>query len=380
MIPLFRPTLHGDEETEAVSRVLHSGWWAQGPETEAFENEFACYTGARYAIAVSSGTAALELAARATGLVNGVVVVPALTFISTALAMHHAGNQVLFADIGPDTLTLNWSSVNHVLRFNEKLSGPRGVVPVWYAGNVDSMRGSDLPALTRVIEDCAHAAGSSLAGKVGRVACWSFHAVKNLATGDGGMVTTDDAHVAREVRRMRWVGIDKTTWDRDKNAKTGYGWDYDIRALDGEKAHMNDIAAAIGRVQLRHLDEDNARRRAISLAYRDQLASLYSWLTPPPVERDSAMHMFVIRLRVKNAAEVRDRFIQHMISQGVSAGVHYKPLTHYCDSRGRSLFGPQTALPVTEHVWETLVTLPLFPTMTDAEIEAVIKAVRSFPI
>jgi perosamine synthetase len=380
VIPLFRPTVHADEEIEAVSRVIRSGWWAQGPETEAFEDEFARYVGARHAVALSSCTAALELAARATGLVNGVVVVPALTFFSTALAMHHAGNKVRFADIDGANLTLDWDSVNHVLRSCEKISGPRGVVPVWYGGQVDDMRGVVLPDCTRVIEDCAHAAGSSMAGKVGRAACWSFHAVKNLATGDGGMVTTDDDHVAREVRRMRWVGIDKTTWDRDKDAKVGYGWDYDIRALDGVKAHMNDITAAIGRVQLRHLDKDNARRRAIARLYREFLQNIpgfYSWLTLPAVSEDSATHMYAIRVK----AEHRDRFIQHMIGQGVSAGVHYKPLTHYRDRHDRPLFGhEQIRLPVTEAVWETLVTLPLFPSMTDTDIEAVIKAVRSFPV
>lgn len=378
MIPVFRPTLHGDEEVEAVSRVLRSGWWTIGPETEAFEEEFARYAGVRHAVALSSGTAALQLAARATGLVNGVVVVPALTFFSTALAMHHAGNEVRFADIDGGSLTLDWDSVNRVLRSCEKTPGPRGVVPVWYGGQVDTMRGITLPDCTRVIEDCAHAAGSSMAGQVGRAACWSFHAVKNLAAGDGGMVTTDDDHIAREVRRMRWVGIDKSTWDRDKNAKAGYGWDYDIRALDGEKAHMNDITAALARVQLRHLDEDNARRRTIARRYLEELQAVpgyYKWLTLPAVSEDSATHMYAIRLRAGN----RDRFVQHMIASGVSVGVHYKPLTHYRDRHDRPLFGnEQVSLPVTEAVWETLVTMPLFPSMTDDDVEAVLRAVRSF--
>lgn len=376
MIPLFRPTVHGTAESRAVGRVMRSGWWASGPETEKFEDEFAAYTGARHAVAVSSGTMALKLAAAATGLKGGLVVCPALTFVSTALAMQQLGNQVVFADIHAGTLTVNWYDVNHKFSAYDHLGGARGVVPVWYAGHVDGLVPDSLPACTRVIEDCAHAAGSKQAGKVGRVAAWSFQAVKNLACGDGGMVTTDDEHIAREVRRTRWLGIDRTTWDRDKDSKVGYGWDYDIRALDGEKAQMNDISAAIGRVQLRHLDDDNSKRRAIAEIYRQELMNL-EWLQKPAVSRDSSAHMYVVRIA---AHADRDRFITHMISNGVSAGVHYKPLTHYTDNTGRPLFGPQDRLPVTESTWETLVTLPLFPTMTEEEIELVTQTVRKFPV
>ena len=378
MIPLFRPTVHGDEEAHAVSCVLDSGWWASGPEAELFEEEFAAYTGSRYAVAVSSGTMALKLAARATGLTDGLVVVPALTFISTALAMQQAGNRVLFADINDGDLSINWYSANQAFSLYDHEPGPRGVVPVWYAGRVNTMLPSELPACTRVIEDCAHAAGAKNAGQVGRAACWSFQAVKNLACGDGGMITTDDEHIAREVRRMRWLGIDKSTWDRDKDSKTGYGWDYDIRALDGEKAQMNDISAAIGRVQLRHLDEDNAKRRSIAEVYRQELASL-EWLnrlTLPAVSRDDSAHMYVAR--VPKAGD-RDRFIAHMISNEVSAGVHYKPRHLYEDRYGRPLFGDQANMPILDRVWPTLVTLPLFPAMTDSEVGQVIETVRKFP-
>lgn len=376
IIPLFKPAWCA-EEAEAVTRVMQSGWWALGPETEAFEDEFAAYTGARYAVAVNSGTMALKLAARATGLTGGLVVCPALTFISTALAMHQLGNRIVFADVNDADLLLNWHDVANKFTQHELAEGPRGVVPVWYAGQVSPPKPEILlPACTRMIEDCAHAAGSREAGKVGRAAAWSFHAVKNLATGDGGMVTTDDEYVAREVRRLRWLGIDKSTWDRDKDSKTGYGWDYDIRALDGEKAHMNDVTAAIGRVQLRHLDERNSTRRAIGMVYRAQLRGL-EWLRNPPLWRNESAHLYVVRVW----GEHRDRFIRHMISSGVSAGVHYKPLTHYVNSAGRPLFGNEPAnLPITERVWKTLVTLPLFPAMTESDVEKVVQAVRSFPV
>lgn len=373
MIPLFRPSC-GDEEVRAVTRVLRSGWWGMGPEVEAFEEEFAAYVGVRYAVAVNSGTMALKLAAAATGLTGGIVAVPALTFISTALALHQLGNMVIFADVNEGDLTLNWYNAACRLGTWDRLMGSRGVVPVWYAGYVNKNVSDELPACTRVIEDCAHAAGSEGAGKVGRAAAWSFHAVKNLATGDGGMVTTDDEHVARDVRRMRWVGIDKTTWDRDKDPALGYGWNYDIRALDGEKAHMNDLTAALGRVQLSRLDARNAARRYIAGIYTEELCGL-DWLMLPYVPRTSAAHMYVVRV----LSGKREKFIQHMLSKGVSAGVHYKPLTHYRDNLGRPLFGQNPeSVPVTEHVWPTLVTLPLFPAMTSANVATVIEAVRSF--
>jgi perosamine synthetase len=369
MIPLFRPVC-GDEEIEAVTRVLRSGWWGQGPETEKFEAEFAAYTGSRFAVAVSSATAALELAARATGLTGGIVVVPALTFISSAQAMQHAGNQVVFADIHETDLCIDFTDAYE--KMCEFPDGNWGIVPVWYGG---AGTGVSIPkpihdAFT-IIEDCAHAAGSKFTGRRGDARAWSFHAVKNLATGDGGMVTTDDEDVAAEVRRLRWCGIDKSTWDRDKDSRVGYGWDYDIPG-DGFKAHMNDIAAALGRVQLRKLDERNSMRRAQAAIYNCDLSGL-GWLKTPKVDGNSATHMYVVRV----PADRRPDFIRHMIANGVSAGVHYKPLNHY-----KSLFPDAGAIafetPVTERVWQTLVTLPLFPSMTQPEQEQVIAAVRSF--
>lgn len=368
MIPLFKPSVT-NEEIEAVTRVLKSGWWAMGPEVEAFEEEFAASVGARYAVAVNSATSALELAARATGVTGGVVVTPALTFVSTAQAMQHAGNRVVFADVDEDTLCLDWEDAQRKLsgitKSPRRQGFPTAVVPVWYAGRVQQVysgaeSGFLAPTKAQIIEDCAHAAGSWGAGQLGVAACWSFQAVKNLATGDGGMVTTHDRAVYDRLKPLRWCGIDKSTWERDQGK---YGWDYSIPA-DGEKMQMNDITAAIGRVQLRRLDEMNMRRRDIAVHYNLIFHQL-GWLECPPV--DGSQHMYVVRVQDRN------RFIDHMLANGVSAGVHYKPLTHY-----PHLFPGTHRVPVTERVWQTLVTLPLYPDMTYAEIDKVVATVRSF--
>lgn len=356
MIPLFKPSC-SELEIENVNRVLRSGWWGCGPETEQFEEEFARYIGVNHAIAVSSGTMALELAARAMDHTRSEIVVPALTFVSTAQAMLHAGkgNRILFADVNEDTLTIDWQHA-------DSLAGDL-IVPVWYGGTV-----TDAPSYgIDVLEDCAHAAGSKRAGTQGLCAAWSFQAVKNLSTGDGGMVTTDDADIAARLRRLRWCGIDRSTWDRDKDKKVGYGWEYQIPE-DGEKGYMNDITAAIGRAQLQRLPEMNAARCQIAEIYNHEL-SMLDWCRTPTVVKQSSNHMYVLRVPPIS----RTRFIEHMLSQGVSAGVHYKPLTRY-----PNLGWETPALPVTDRVWPTLVTLPLYPDMKVGEVVKVVDAVRSF--
>lgn len=364
MIPLFRPSC-SDLEIKYVTEVLRSGWWGTGPVTEKLEHHFAEYVGARHAVAVASCTAGLQLACQAVGVAGGEVITPALTFASTALAPMHAGASVRFGDIDEATLCLDW---------DEAAAGitgrTRAIIPVWHGGTVT--RPPDLfqlPVLEAalagvpVIEDCAHAAGSARAGKLGIAACWSFHAVKNLAAGDGGMITTNDAGLAARLRRLRWCGIDRSTWDREGASR--YAWEYDITE-PGHKAQMNDITAAIALAQLERLPDMNEARRRIVRRYLDELAGL-DWLRLPKWRDDSSWHLFTVRVD----AGRRDRFIEHMRSRGVSAGVHYRPLNTF------AIF-PRDPLPVTDRTWGTLVTLPLFPDLADADVDQVISAVRGF--
>lgn len=351
MIPLFKPSC-SDLEIEHVTEVLRGGWWAGGPKVAELEKEFARKTGAGYAVATSSCTMALQLSIEALGIRDAEIILPALTFAATGLAILHSGNIPVFADIDEGALCVDWQDVHR-----KTTRRTAAVIPVWYGGVVS------LPTERSwaVIEDCAHAAGSVAAGRAGNVACWSFNAVKNLASGDGGMITTDDADLVAKLRRLRWFGISRNTWERDQGAR--YNWDYDIPEA-GWKADMSDITAAVALAQLERLDEMNSARRKIVRAYLDGLGDL-GWLRLPEWREGSSWHMFTVRV------DRRDEFIDHMHAHGVSAGVHYRPLTSY------GIFG-NAELPVTDRVWKTLVTIPLYPDMTEQDVSQVISAARDF--
>jgi len=317
-----------------------------GPVVEELEEQFAKYTGSRHAVAVSNCTAALQIACETLGVRDGEVIMPALTFAATGLSVLHSGGKVVLADIDEDTLCIDWDDVK-----SKETQRTAAIIPVWYGGTVNSPR--SFPS-GWIIEDCAHAAGNMLAGQIGDVACWSFNAVKNLASGDGGMITTPDGELAARLRRLRRFGIDRK------------GWDYDIPD-PGWKADMNDITAAIALAQLQRLDEMNELRRKIVLTYIKELSDL-DWLRLPEWDESSSWHMFVAR------TEHRGNLIIHMYSRGVSAGVHYKPLNLH------RIFGEHKPLPVTDRVWKTLITFPLYPDMTDDDLGQVIDAVRSFRV
>jgi perosamine synthetase len=344
VIPLFKPSC-SDLEIQNVTQVLRSGWWGGGPVTEELEEQFAKRVGVKYAVATNNCTSALQIACEALGVRGGEVIMPALTFAATGLSVLHSGARVVLADIKEDTLCLDWNDVQGKITPQTK-----AIIPVWYAGTVTASLRFSPP----VIEDCAHAAGSRDAGLLGLAACWSFNAVKNLASGDGGMITTNNKELASRVRRLRRFGIDHA------------GWDYEIPS-PGWKADMNDITAAIALAQLQRLDEMNEIRRKIVLTYLKEFSDLI-WLELPAWDANSSWHMFVARTNRRNS------LIAHMYSHGVSAGVHYKPLNQH------KIFGEHGELPVTDRVWKTLVTFPLYPDMTENDIEQVVDAVRSFRV
>ena len=373
-LPIFKPAMD-DQEIEAVSEVVKSGWIGLGPKTAEFETLFARYVGAKQAVGLNSATAALHLSLIVSGVGQGdEVLMPALTFVSAAHVAMWLGAKPVFVDIDEETLCIDPADLARKITKKSKV-----IMPVDYGGHP-----ADLDAILaiaknnnlKVVEDASHAAGATYKGRViGSIAdltCFSFHAVKNLATGDGGMVTTNDKKLAEIIRRLRWLGIDKDTWKRETAVKNksyrNYGWFYDVSDL-GYKYHMNDIMAAIGVIQLKKLAQNNLKRRRLYDRYNRELKK-FSWLILPKVKEwaESAYHLYVIR------TAYRDKLNLFLKRKKIASGVHYVPIHHFSFYRNKTVAG----VPKTEKIWKTLLTLPLYPTLSFVDQDRVIGALEEF--
>ena len=352
VIPLLRPST-SKSANFAVLEVLNSGWWGNGPKCEQFEAELARRTGYEHCVTVNSATAALHLSLLACGVGPGdEVIVPALTFVSTALAVSYTGARPVFADVDPATLCLDPEDVAQMVKPNTA-----AIIPVDFAGRPAPGGWEDFDLI--VVEDAAH---MPLGPHYGDFVCYSFHPVKPLPTGDGGAILLDDASLAGRLRALRWCGIDRDTWQR---TQTRYGWDYAIEEI-GYKCHWNDIQAAIGLAQLERFDEMLDARRAIALRYLAELDDC--GLELPAWHPEHIWHLFVVR----TDADRRNSLIDHLLARGISAGVHYKPLTHY------PMYADKPTPPATEREWRRMVTLPMFAGMTTDEQGLVIDAVKEW--
>lgn len=346
MIPLLAPSCT-DAEIAAVTAVLRSGWWGMGPQCAGFERRWAERCGRGFCVTTNSATAALHLTLAAYDIGPGdEVIVPALTFASTALAVRYVGATPVFVDVEPETLCIDWSDV----RINRRT---RAVIPVDFAGYP---AGVVMPSGGWVqIQDAAHAAGGLVYGDA---TVHSFHPVKPLATGDGGAVVLNDPAKAERLRRLRWCGIDKSTHDRASGA---YAWDYEIAEV-GYKAHWNDIQAAIGLVQMDRLDAMAARRRTLAERYTAALSDVVETPADHPAH---TWHLYVVRVDPAKRAALIDA----LAAAGIAAGVHYKPVTEFAPFRAETP-------PVTAREWRRCVTLPLFADMTDEQQGRVVDVVR----
>ena len=369
-ISLFKP-YHTEEEIEAVAEVIRSGWWGQGPKTAELEQRFAQFVGATFGNAVNSATAALHLALKLADVEGGEVITPSLTFVSSNHAILYNNATPVFADIEADTLNIDPADIERKITPQTK-----AIMAVDYGGHPADMDAiNDLAQAhdLMVVEDAAHAAGARYKGRpVGSLApltCFSFHPVKNLATGDGGMITLENAEWDERLRRLRWVGINKDTWVRSRGKEANhYSWEYDVEEV-GFKYHTNDILAALALVQLKRLPQTNARRREICALYDTGLIDL-EWLQLP-VEREevfSARHNYVVR------CDKRDALGDWLRKHKIASGMHYIP-NHF-----HAVYQPYaTSLPITEREWIRLLTLPLHPALTDADVNYIIEVIRRFP-
>jgi len=366
MIQLFKPYMD-DEEIQAVAEVIRSGWIGLGPRTAEFEKQFAQYIDVPWVVGLNSCTAALDLAVRLLGIKHGdEVIVPTITFVSTAHAVAYNLATPIFADVDETTLAIDLDDVARKIT-----PRTRAIIPVHYGGRpVDMDRLREVAGDIPIIEDAAHACGAEYKGRkcgsLGDLACFSFHAVKNLATGDGGALALSDKALAERARRLRWLGIDRGTWDRT-GADRSYWWQYFVDEI-GLKCHMNDIIAAIGLVQLRKLPVTNARRREIAERYTEGLKDL-PWLKTPPMdtpEFKSSWHIYCIQ------CDRRDDLSVYLQSKGIGTGVHYKPIHLY------PCYGNIPHLPKAERVFKRILSLPMHPGLSDQDVDYIIDCIRAF--
>lgn len=362
----------GEEERQAVLRVLDSTWLTMGKATITFEQQFTAYLGAPDSVAVSSGTAALHIAARLAGLQSGdEVLVPSLTFVASANAMLYEGARPVFVDVKSSD---DWTADPDDIRA-KVTPRTKAICVVHYGGYLCDM--AAILDIARehnlvVIEDAAHAPGARLegqaAGTIGDIGCFSFFSNKNMTSAEGGMVVTTRHEWADRARRLRSHGMTTVTWQRH----AGHASSYDVLEL-GYNYRMTDLHAAIGMVQLQKLEANNARRAALIHRYRTRLQDIPMVSVPFQVFRGQpAYHLSPVLLDDRID---RQSFMAAMRSEGIQTSVHYPPIHQFAWYRERFRI-PSGTLPRTEQIGSHMVTLPLYPSLDEERVDAVVDAVE----
>ncbi|MDD5103141.1 MAG: UDP-4-amino-4,6-dideoxy-N-acetyl-beta-L-altrosamine transaminase [Candidatus Peribacteraceae bacterium] len=363
-----------EEDIAAVNAVLRSDWWTTGPKVAEFEQAFAAVTHTKEAVAVSNGTAALHVALYGAGIQSGdEVIVPPMTFAATANAAAFLGARPVFADCDPETLLLDPPTVEACITPKTK-----AIIAVDYAGQP-----CDYAALRKVaqkhnlilVADACHALGGTDEGKpVGSLAdisTFSFHPVKPLATGEGGMVTTNDAHIAERMRRFRNHCM--TTDHRERQEKGS--WFYEVTDL-GYNYRLTDIQCALGLSQLKRVPAWTLRRREIAKKY-DAAFQTITGVAPLQVRKnvEHAYHLYVIQLQLERLSANRNEIFRALRAENIGVNVHYVPV--HLHPYYRQTFGTKPGLcPIAEHAYERIISLPMFAGMTDRDVQDVIEALQ----
>ncbi len=373
-IPYNRPAM-GDEEAEAAAAAVRSGWITTGPRVREFEEAFAALVGAPHAVAVSSCTAGLEIALAALDIGPGdEVLVPAYTFASSVTVIAQRGATPVLVDISEDDCNIDPAAAARAVT-----PRTRAILPVHFAGQ--ACRTTDLQNLARhhglrMVEDAAHAVwtrdGNRMVGSIGDATAFSFYATKNLATGEGGMVTTVDAALADRLRRLSLHGMSRDAWARYTAAGT---YRYDI-VEPGYKANLGDIPAAIGLVQLRRLPQLQARREAIAQRFNAAFAGEPA--LEPPAERPGtrhAWHLFTILVDTDQLELDRQGFMDALKQENIGSGLHFIAVhlhPYYQEQMGFR----RGDFPHAERISDRILSLPLFPQMADADVDDVARAIK----
>ncbi len=368
----FAPPLIGKAEINEVIDTLKSGWITTGPKVEKFEKMFAEYIDGKYTVALHSCTAGLFLSLLALKLEEGdEVITTPLTFAATSNVILHCRATPVFADIDPYTLNIDPQKIE------EKITKrTRGIMPVHFGGrpcDMDKIKDIAKSYKLWILEDAAHAAGTMYKGRyigtIGDITSFSFHAVKNMTTAEGGMIVTNNKDWADFIRVASLHGMNRDAWRKKRS------WFYDI-LYPGYKYNMTDIQASIGIHQLKKLDNFIKKRQRYAMVYDENFSRLDEIEILPTCEYGrNTYHLYLIKLNVEMLKITRDEFIHALFAENISANVHYIPVyyhTYYKDKPGFK----HGECPVTEDTYRRIISLPIYPKMSMRDVEDVVAAVK----
>lgn len=373
-LPFHKPYITDDEIYEVVDTV-RSGWWTTGPKAKKFEVDFNSYIGSKYSVSANSWTAAAHLALEAIDLQKGdEVIIPAITFTATAEIICYFGAKPVIVDVDEDTFNIDPQKIEEAITNKTK-----AIIPVHYGGqpcDMDEITGIAKKKKLKVIEDAAHALPASYKGKrigtLSDVTCFSFYATKTLATGEGGMLCTDNEEIAKRSSIMRLHGINNDAWKRYTSEGS---WFYEVVA-PGYKYNFTDIQAALGLAQLKKVEFLWKCRKDIKDVYNNNFSkNNFLELYKVKDDRESAYHLYPILLNLDMLKINRSQFIDELKELGIGSSVHFIPLYKHPFYRDTFQLNPN-AFPVSEKIYPRLVTLPIWPGMQNDDINRVIDAVN----
>lgn len=373
-LPFSRPSIT-EEDIAAVGEVLRSGWITTGPKNAEFEQMFCDYVGCSGSVTLSSATAGLHLALKAFSIGPGdEVITSSMTWVSTVNLIVLAGATPVFSDIDRDTLMVSPDSIKGCLTARTRL-----IVPVHYAGasaDIGPIRQIAADRDIPLVEDAAHALGTEYMGeRIGRkgTAIFSFHPIKNITTGEGGMFCSDDSTLLERIRRLRFHGLGADAFDRHTQGRVPQA-----QVLEpGYKYNMTDISAVLGLRQLARINQFNRKRTDLALRYRERLSEVDEILplSDPPYAMKHAWHLFVVRLDIDNAGLDRANFMRELKQRNVGTGIHFWAVhlqKYYMESKGTK----RGMLPNTEWNSDRICSLPIFPEMTFDDVDYVVDSIK----
>lgn len=364
----------GKDEINEIVNTLKSGWLTAGPKTNLFENNFKQYVRAKHAIAISSCTAGLHLALLAVGIKNGdEVITTPYTFASTILSIIEVGAKPIFVDIREDTLNLNEKHIEEKITKKTK-----AILPVHFGGvpcEMDTILKLSSKYNLSIIEDAAHALGSEYQGikigNLGDITAFSFYATKNLTTGEGGMVTTNNDQYAQKIRTLSLHGISRDSY---KRYSRGGNWYYEVLEK-GYKYNFTDIQASIGIHQLKKLEKMNARRTDIAGQYYSYFKDVDELIfSPLPNNIKNSWHLYCIHLNLKNIKGDRNDIIEQLKRRNIGTSVHFIPINYHPYFK-RTLDIGESSFPIATKIFNRIISLPIYPSLKDKDVKYIANSV-----